>query len=89
VLRHDRRPAHQGLESDASRRARHGTGQPVYNRSTGGTHRKKQQTAVQQFVQSVSITDTPELLQQLPAIIVFPNLSARELDIVQYLARRH
>ncbi|HTP08045.1 MAG TPA: hypothetical protein VMP08_07330, partial [Anaerolineae bacterium] len=42
-----------------------------------------EQAAVQQFVQSVPIADTSGLLPQLPAVIVFPNLSAHDLEVVQ------
>ena len=42
-----------------------------------------EQAAVQQFVQSVPTVETSDLLPHLPAIVVFPNLSARELDTVR------
>lgn len=42
-----------------------------------------EQAAVQQFVQSVPISDMSGLMQHLPAAIVFPNLGARDLEVVQ------
>jgi hypothetical protein len=41
-----------------------------------------EEAAVQQFVQAVPTADSHGLLQQLPAIIVFPNLSTREINVV-------